>query len=60
MKTPRRAAVALSALALAGALSACSSDEGTVPITNDPATPQDGDPVAPDTAPEPVVPSPAG
>lgn len=60
MKTPRRAAAALSALALAGALTACGSDEGDVTITNDPGEVQDGDPVAPDTAPEPVAPSPAG
>jgi len=49
MRTPRRAAVALSALVLAGALAACSEDTAQdVPITNDPgASPQDGDPVAP-------------
>ena len=49
MRTRRRAAVLLSALALAGVLTSCGDDEARdVPITNNPGeTPQDGDPVAP-------------
>ena len=49
MRTRRRAAALLSALALAGVLTSCADDGAQdVPITNDPGeTPQDGDPVAP-------------
>jgi hypothetical protein len=51
VRTPRRAAVMLSALALSGALAACNGGEAQDdPVVNDPGVGEpggDGDPVAP-------------
>ena len=59
MRSPRRAALALSAVALAGALSACGDQaQEDVPIMNDPAEVQQGDTVAPASE-GAVVPTPA-